>query len=97
MPRLRSPYDWRLFVLRLRTEKCLGVSQEMLARKLSVTVAAVSRWERGLAVPNNKFRNRLKNLAVRAGFLEHDWPMLSIGEAEELVLGKIFRDRQSLN
>jgi len=48
-----------------------GLSQEMLARKLEVSVRTVCRWEAGTSVPHPAAQNRL----ARVFGLEPDWEL----------------------
>jgi len=45
----------------------LGVTQEMLARALGVTLSTLNRWENGRGLPSQLAWRELKGLAVRRG------------------------------
>lgn len=75
MPRIETRYNWSLFVNQLRSEPFLCVTQEILARKLRLSVYSVSKWERGQAIPSMKWRVKLQNIANSVGYTEKDWPL----------------------
>ena len=57
----REPID----IKAIRLE--LGFTQEDLARKLGVTLSAVSKWEQGLFSPSRLAREKIEKLVKRGG------------------------------
>lgn len=49
--------DWGIRILEAR--KAHGLSQSQLARRIDVGFIAVSRWERGVAIPKDIYRVRM--------------------------------------
>lgn len=62
---------WRRATGELRDK--LNLSQEELARKLSVSAKSVFNWESGNASPSKKAQRALRHLARAAG-LPDNWP-----------------------
>lgn len=64
---------WRDIVLRLR--EALHVNQFEMAAMLEVDQASISRWERGLALPQHEMKRRMIDLSKQAGMAMPDDPM----------------------
>lgn len=45
----------------------LGFTQEDLARKLNVSLSAVSKWEQGVSLPSRLAREKLEKLLGKGG------------------------------
>jgi DNA-binding transcriptional regulator YiaG len=61
VPMKKEPID----IKAIRLE--LGFSQEDLARKLNVSLSAVSKWEQGLFSPSRLAREKLEKLLKKEG------------------------------
>ena len=72
MPRLTTPYDWKLVVFQIRQLR--RETQAELADALDCSVSTVSKWEQGQTTPAPRQRRRLEEYAVEAGFPPSHWP-----------------------
>lgn len=73
MSTLSDPFDWPAVILNLR--KALWMTQADLARELGCnTESTVSKWENGQAIPQLRFRRKLRDLGESNDFSVKSWP-----------------------
>ena len=63
-------------IFALRT--AIGESQEQFARRVGVSVGAVSRWERGVSVPRRAYADALRYMAHVVGVEKLDDAQLGL-------------------
>jgi transcriptional regulator with XRE-family HTH domain len=78
VPRLATIYDWRSLILMLRSEHFLGLTHQALAHRLGCSVSIISKWESAGITPQPKFRKKIHNLAIKAGYYEKAWPLKDV-------------------
>jgi DNA-binding XRE family transcriptional regulator len=64
---------WKNFVIELR--EMLDVNQFEMAAMLDVDQASISRWERGLALPQHEMKRRMIDLGKNVGMAMADDPL----------------------